>query len=175
MFNSCGAGEKALLPAVTAVRNEDWAHGWKQHFGIVRIGPRLVIKPTWEAFTPEPGDALVTLDPGMAFGTGTHGTTRLCLEALAGLFEGSAPPRRVLDVGTGSGILAIAGAALGAEEVGEAGDDLVGRVAQAETRLAERMATGFEELRALHSDTEYKLNALIDTVDKLVRRNGHKA
>ena len=52
--------------------------------------------------------------------------------------------------------------------------DLVGRVAQAETRLAERMATGFEELRALHSDTEYKLNALIDTVDKLVRRNGHK-
>lgn len=52
--------------------------------------------------------------------------------------------------------------------------DLVGRVAQAETRLAERMATGFQELRALHSDTEYKLNALIDTVDKLVRRNGHK-
>jgi ribosomal protein L11 methyltransferase len=110
-------GLEAVLPAVTTVRNEDWAHDWKQHFGIVRIGPRLVIKPTWETFSPEDGDAVVTLDPGMAFGTGTHGTTRLCLEALAGLFEGTAPPRRVLDVGTGSGILAIAAAALGAEEV----------------------------------------------------------
>ena len=48
-----------ILPAVTAVRNEDWAHGWKQHFGIVRIGSRLVIKPTWEAFSPEAGDAVV--------------------------------------------------------------------------------------------------------------------
>ena len=83
----------------------------------MRVGPRLVTNPPWEAFTPQAGDAVVTLDPGMAFGTGTHGTTRLCLEALAGLFEGAAPPRRVLDVGTGSGILAIAAAALGAEEV----------------------------------------------------------
>ena len=110
-------GLEAVPPAVALVRNEDRAHDWKQHFGIVRIGSRLVIKPTWEAFTPQAGDAVVTLDPGMAFGTGTHGTTRLCLEALAGLFEGAAPPRRVLDVGTGSGILAIAAAALGAEEL----------------------------------------------------------
>jgi len=110
-------GLEASLPAVTTVRNEDWAEGWKQHFGIVRIGPRLVIKPTWEDFAPQTGDAVVTLDPGMAFGTGTHGTTRLCLEAVAELSERTPPPRRVLDVGTGSGILAIAAAALGAEEV----------------------------------------------------------
>lgn len=105
------------LPEVREVRMEDWAEGWKQHFQAVRIGPRLVVKPTWEDFAPAPGDVIVNLDPGMAFGTGTHGTTRLCLEALAGLFERSPVPRRVLDVGTGSGILAIAAAALGAKRV----------------------------------------------------------
>lgn len=105
------------LPEVREVRNEDWAEGWKQHFSAVRIGPRLVIKPTWEAFAAAPDDVVVNLDPGMAFGTGTHGTTRLCLEALAGLFEQQPAPQRVLDVGTGSGILAIAAAALGAQRV----------------------------------------------------------
>ncbi|MCP3176438.1 50S ribosomal protein L11 methyltransferase [Desulfuromonas sp. KJ2020] len=110
-------GLVAALPAAFPVRTEDWAQNWKQHFQAVRIGRRLVIKPTWEDFNPEPDDVIVQLDPGMAFGTGTHGTTRLCLEALAALFEGEHPPRRVLDVGTGSGILAIAAAALGADRV----------------------------------------------------------
>ncbi len=96
---------------------QDWAQDWKQHFGTQRIGRRLVVAPTWEEPELLAGDALVRLDPGMAFGTGTHGTTRLCLEALDGCFAGEAEPRRVLDVGTGSGILAIAAAALGAEEV----------------------------------------------------------
>jgi ribosomal protein L11 methyltransferase len=105
------------LPEVREVRTEDWAEGWKQHFQAVRLGPRLVVKPSWEDFLPASGDVVVNLDPGMAFGTGTHGTTRLCLEALAGLFEHSPVPKRVLDVGTGSGILAIAAAALGAERV----------------------------------------------------------
>jgi ribosomal protein L11 methyltransferase len=105
------------LPDMREVRNEDWAEGWKQHFQAVRIGPRLVVKPTWETFAVGPRDVVVDLDPGMAFGTGTHGTTRLCLEALAGLFEQTPTPRRVLDVGTGSGILAIAAAALGAQRV----------------------------------------------------------
>jgi ribosomal protein L11 methyltransferase len=99
------------------VKNEDWAEGWKQHFSAVRIGRRLIIKPTWETFTPTANEVVVNIDPGMAFGTGTHGTTRLCLETLAELFERSPFPARVLDVGTGSGILAIAAAALGAERV----------------------------------------------------------
>lgn len=110
-------GLKAALPELLPVRNEDWAHDWKQHFQAVRIGRRLVIKPTWEDFSGQPRDVVVQLDPGMAFGTGTHGTTRLCLEAVAELFDSDSPPRRVLDVGTGSGILAIAAAALGAERV----------------------------------------------------------
>jgi len=102
---------------VTEVRNADWAESWKQHFTALRIGRRLVIRPSWEERTAEPGVVEVVLDPGMAFGTGTHGTTRLCLEALAAAFESDSPPRRVLDVGTGSGILAIAAARLGADHV----------------------------------------------------------
>ena len=113
-----------LLPeaAVGEIRSErigaeDWAEGWRQHFGTMRIGERLVVAPTWEDPVLRAEDALVRLDPGMAFGTGTHGTTRLCLEALSDCFATSPAPRRVLDVGTGSGILAIAAAALGAERV----------------------------------------------------------
>lgn len=110
-------GLEPALPEVAEVRNEDWAEGWKQHFPVVRIGRRLVIRPSWEAYAPSGDEVVVVLDPGMAFGTGTHGTTRLCLEALAAQFDGAPPPRRVLDVGTGSGILAIAAAALGADRV----------------------------------------------------------
>lgn len=105
------------IPEVCRVRAEDWAENWKQHFGILRIGARLVIRPTWEEYTPGPRDAVLTLDPGMAFGTGSHATTRLCLEALANLYENLPGPQRVLDVGTGSGILAVAAAVLGAQQV----------------------------------------------------------
>ncbi|GLI37881.1 50S ribosomal protein L11 methyltransferase [Geobacter hydrogenophilus] len=100
-------------PTVTTIREEDWATGWRQHFAPTRIGRKLVIKPTWEPFSPEPGDLVIELDPGMAFGTGTHPTTRLCLEALEKL--GTAGD--VLDVGTGSGILAMAAVKLGAQRV----------------------------------------------------------
>jgi ribosomal protein L11 methyltransferase len=104
------------LPPAFPVRTEDWAEGWKQHFGSVRIGSRLVVQPTWEEACHAADDVVVRIDPGMAFGTGTHGTTRLCLEAIAAAFE-ETPPASVLDVGTGSGILAIAAAALGAARV----------------------------------------------------------
>lgn len=100
-------------PTVNTIREEDWATGWRQHFSPTRIGRRLVIKPTWEPFAPEPDDLVIELDPGMAFGTGTHPTTRLCLEALEKLGR----PEDVLDVGTGSGILAMAASKLGAHRV----------------------------------------------------------
>jgi ribosomal protein L11 methyltransferase len=100
------------------VHEEDWAHAWKRHFPVLRIGRRLVIQPTWREHQPKPDDVVLALDPGMAFGTGLHPTTRLCLEGVErwadeGLFEHA----RVLDVGCGSGILAIAAARLGAPEV----------------------------------------------------------
>ncbi len=109
------------LPAdridATRVFQEDWAEGWKQHFSALRFGPRLVVKPTWEEWPAQKDEAVVSLDPGMAFGTGSHETTRLCLQALADRFEASPAPVAVLDVGTGSGILAIAAARLGATRV----------------------------------------------------------
>lgn len=102
---------------IAQIRQEDWAEGWKQHFSSLRFGKRLVVTPTWEQWPDEGEDAVVTLDPGMAFGTGSHETTRLCLQALADRFDAGPAPRSVLDVGTGSGILAIAAAKLGADRI----------------------------------------------------------
>lgn len=98
------------------VHEEDWADAWKQHFPVLRIGRRIVIRPTWRRHIRAPGDVVLALDPGMAFGTGLHPTTRLCLAALEGLADRGAVGRtRVLDVGCGSGILAIAALRLGAD------------------------------------------------------------
>jgi ribosomal protein L11 methyltransferase len=87
------------------LKEEDWANAWKAHYQITRIGRHFVIKPSWLDYTPQSGDHVIELDPGMAFGTGTHPTTRLCLQAI----EDYAGPDvgRVLDLGTGSGILAV--------------------------------------------------------------------
>ena len=100
------------------VDEADWADAWKAHFPVLRIGRRLVIRPTWREHAPRPDDVVLALDPGMAFGTGLHPTTRLCLAAVESLADrGAIAGHRVLDVGCGSGILAIAAARLGAREV----------------------------------------------------------
>jgi ribosomal protein L11 methyltransferase len=99
------------------VHEEDWAEAWKAYFPVLRVGRRLVIRPTWRRHRREPGDVVLALDPGMAFGTGLHPTTRLCLAALEALADrGGIADARVLDVGCGSGILAIAAVRLGARE-----------------------------------------------------------
>jgi ribosomal protein L11 methyltransferase len=97
------------------VHEADWAGAWKAWFPVLRVGRRLVIRPTWRRHRRGPDDVVLALDPGMAFGTGLHPTTRLCLAALEGLSDrGAVAGRRVLDVGCGSGILAIAALKLGA-------------------------------------------------------------
>jgi ribosomal protein L11 methyltransferase len=113
-----------IYPELAAVRLEcreladhDWASDWQQHFPPIRVGKQLVICPSWIDWETTADEVILTLDPGQAFGTGTHATTGLCLEALAELFTSSRPPQRILDVGTGSGILAMAAAALGAKVV----------------------------------------------------------
>jgi ribosomal protein L11 methyltransferase len=93
------------------VEEEDWAHGWKEHFHPLKIG-RVVIKPSWRDWDASPDELVVELDPGMAFGTGLHPTTKLMIE---GLQDRVRPGMRVLDLGTGSGILAIPSARLGGE------------------------------------------------------------
>lgn len=111
------AGRQFILGEEQNIGQEDWADGWKQHFNLFRVGKRLIIKPSWEDYRAANGEKVLELDPGMAFGTGTHGTTLLCLEGIVALFDELPTPRTMLDVGTGSGILAMAAAALGAEDV----------------------------------------------------------
>lgn len=101
------------------IRDPNWGEAWKKYFKPLRVGRNFVIKPTWERFTPKSGDIVIEIDPGMAFGTGQHASTRMCLAAIESLFierrisEGP----DVLDIGTGTGILGIACAKLGAERV----------------------------------------------------------
>ena len=92
----------------------DWSAAWKAHFHIEKISQHLVIKPSWQDYKPRSGEIVLELDPGMAFGTGTHPTTRLCLNLIETCLK---PQDSVLDVGTGSGILLIAAAKLGAGKV----------------------------------------------------------
>ena len=98
---------------LVGVDEEDWATSWKAFYHTTRIGKNMVIVPMWENYDPEPNDVVIKMDPGMAFGTGTHETTRL----VCGLIEKYLKPgERMLDVGTGSGILAICASKLGARE-----------------------------------------------------------
>lgn len=99
---------------LSGVKDEDWSENWKKYYKPFRIGTHLVVKPTWEAYQPSPEDLIIELDPGMAFGTGTHETTSMCMQLLEKHLKSD---MRVMDVGTGSGILAIAAARLGAKEV----------------------------------------------------------
>ena len=96
------------------VRARDWAEEWKRYWSVWRSGGRIVVRPSWEPYRARPGELVIELDPGEAFGTGQHETTRLCLGALERHVRRGA---RVLDVGAGSGILAIAAARLGAARV----------------------------------------------------------
>lgn len=96
------------------VFEEDWANNWKKYYKPTKIGNNIIIKPIWEEYKSLPGEIVVELDPGMAFGTGTHETTRMCVEALEKYVKTDSV---VFDIGTGSGILGITAAKLGAQKV----------------------------------------------------------
>lgn len=96
------------------VDEEDWSNAWKKYYHPVQVGEHLVVCPSWEAYDRKPDEVVLTLNPGMAFGTGTHDTTRLCMELLEKYIT---PQDTVLDVGCGSGILAITAALLGANKI----------------------------------------------------------
>ncbi len=111
---SVGNAFGSLLLDTRTVNDQAWTDIWKKYFKPFHASDRLVIKPTWEDFTPAPGDIIIEIDPGMAFGSGTHETTSMCLSLLEEVITGG---EEIIDVGTGSGILAIGGALLGAGHV----------------------------------------------------------
>ncbi|MCF8110382.1 MAG: 50S ribosomal protein L11 methyltransferase [Desulfobacteraceae bacterium] len=117
----------------SGIEEQDWAESWKQHFHPVRITDRLTVKPTWREYAGGKDEIIIELDPGMAFGTGTHPTTALCLRLMQRHMK---PGFRVLDIGTGSGILMVAAAKLGAAEVcGTDCDPVAINVAEQNLRL----------------------------------------
>ena len=129
-----GVRETALFAALEVpppleVPEQDWARAWRAHHRALRVGPRSWVHPPWEKPDAAPGEALVCIDPGMAFGTGQHPTTALCLERVDELLA-RRPGADLLDVGTGSGVIALLAKKLGARRVvGTENDPLALRIA----------------------------------------------
>jgi len=119
--------------SINEVCDEDWEESWKQYYHTFRIGQRLVIKPSWEEYQLRDGDVLIDIDPGMAFGTGNHASTRFCLNFIDQYVKSGAS---LIDAGCGSGILSIAAAKLGAKKIFAMDfDDVAVRIARENVRL----------------------------------------
>ncbi len=163
--------------SVEIIEDQDWSENWKAHFKPFAIIPGLVVAPTWEEYQPVQGEQVIVMDPGMAFGTGHHETTRLCLELLQ---EAAAalPGGTVLDVGTGTGILGMAALLFGAARVSAVDNDPEAvRVADDNIRLndlSERMDVSGRDLEDL--DTSFDVvtanivhDVLLELADDLAR------
>ena len=109
-----GVNTAPAVLTTAELQDEDWSDTWKQYFHTEKPGERVVIKPTWEEYEPKDDEVVIELDPGAAFGTGTHATTSMCIRQLEKLVK---PGMTVFDVGTGSGILSIISAKLGAKNI----------------------------------------------------------
>ncbi len=138
-------GDDIVEPlCVSTVQEEDWADAWKEHFQVTRVGERIVLKPSWREYDPSADDIVIELDPGRAFGTGQHETTRLCLVELESQIEAGTS---VLDVGCGSGILSVAAALLGAGSVDAVDIDDAAVRATRENAAANRVSDSVRTMR----------------------------
>ena len=101
------------------ISDPDWGEQWKKYFKTIRVSKNIIVKPTWERYTPDSRDIVIEIDPGMAFGTGQHASTRMCIEAIEDIImtDRSIKEWKVLDVGCGTGILGITAAKMGAQDV----------------------------------------------------------
>lgn len=133
---------QALQPSFTTLLEENWAENWKENYRPSRITETITVKPTWQEYCPGEGEIVIAIDPGMAFGTGLHSSTRLALTYIDQLYRQSPhQPRTVLDVGTGTAILALAAAKLGAQQV-VAIDNDIDAVAAARENIKQNHETG---------------------------------
>ncbi|MDR2006791.1 MAG: 50S ribosomal protein L11 methyltransferase [Acidaminococcales bacterium] len=140
------------------VKEEDWENSWKQYFHPFRIGQRIVIKPAWEDYAAKGGDLVLQIDPGMAFGTGAHHTTRLCAEKLEEIIR---PGQTVFDAGTGSGILSLLCARLGAGRVTAVDSD---PVAVAAARENVRLNALADKITVLEGNLLSPVNGRADVI-----------
>ena len=109
-------GMSVIYREAAAGNDSEWLYQWQEFFKPTRVGERIVVRPSWEAYDPKPEDLVIEMDPGMAFGSGLHETTSMCIKALEKILADGCSGIKILDVGTGTGILAIAGVLLGADE-----------------------------------------------------------
>lgn len=161
------------------VDDDDWKYKWKDYFKPYRITDKITVKPTWEDYEAEEGELVIEIDPGMAFGTGTHETTSLCMKLMEKYIGDKGKEKKILDVGCGSGILSIGAALLGCEDVlGIEIDDDAVRVA--EENVAANDASG--SVRIMKGDLVDGIdfeadiivaNLMADLVVKLCKSAGH--
>ena len=177
------ADKAVCAPArVKKLRREDWAESWKKHFHPLEIGHTLLVKPSWSKRCARKGQATVILDPGLSFGTGQHPTTEFCLRRIVA-HRNFAYPGSFLDIGTGSGILAIAAAKLGYAPIEAFDFDAEAvRVARAnakKNRMDKRISLSQRDLTTLGRGTRHKFdlicanlisNLLIEQLEKILTR-----
>ena len=148
----------SLELANNSVHEQDWAENWKKYYKPFRAGEKLVIKPSWEPYEEKEGDLVLELDPGMAFGTGTHETTFMCMEQLEKYVTAGC---KVIDVGCGSGILGLAAAKLGARDVLAIDlDELAVKVARENTEKNNLS----DKVRVVHGDLLEKADEMADVI-----------
>jgi ribosomal protein L11 methyltransferase len=147
-----------LTMKMNIVDEEDWASNWKVYFQPLRLGKNIVIKPTWREYDALPGDSVVEIDPGMAFGTGTHETTAMLVDLIEQFVK---PGDHVADIGTGSGILALCAAKMGAESVIAADNDPVALRVTSENARLNRLEG---RVKVMESDLLTSINGKYDVI-----------
>ncbi|WP_314720495.1 50S ribosomal protein L11 methyltransferase [Parvimonas micra] len=150
--------EKVILKIDSKIKTEDWANEWKKYYKPTKVGKNFIIKPTWEAYDLSENEIMIELDPGMAFGTGTHETTALCLEALEKI---DLKDKTVFDIGSGSGILSVGALKLGAKKVEAVDIDILGVEATLENAKLNQVE---DRIIVHHGDLCEKLNSKADVI-----------
>lgn len=148
-------------PSFRRVPDQDWTAAWKEQIPVLHLGKRIVVKPSWRTYHPAEGELVLELDPGIAFGTGLHPTTQLCVAALEMYLR---PGDSVLDIGTGTGILAMVAAKLGAGHILAVDNDENAVVAARRNTAANGLAAGIELRHGSLVDVENRYDLIVANI-----------